>query len=356
MHNEGKVCFALGCENTSRSKTGVVNKKRVIVAHPLDGIRRIGDNEFKGFVIPMSRVQKCVLAGNVKLIKADIVQEHIDTAQVVSSDIDFLTVETLANSILTENTLCFQKQRTRTAGRVINLINLGLADCTNSGEQFGHIGRCEKFAARLTSIGCIHSHKVLVSIAKGINGIVLVFQFHIGDAVQNLNKALVSLGNGSTEFIAVYIKVRKQTSKIVFAFATLGTIFNIGKDLFQCFVQVLVGCCFCSNVAEQFARKDEETFFLNQTCSCFLGIGIRHLYIIKIGIACFNFTSIDVGGNILGNIAVEHSTKNIVLEVPSVNSTTKVVGNRPYSAVKFCSFLLFSIINHCSSLLLKIVY
>ena len=47
----------------------------------------------------MLRVGQGILAGNVKLIKADVMEEHIDAAQVVGGDVDFLTVEAVAQML-----------------------------------------------------------------------------------------------------------------------------------------------------------------------------------------------------------------------------------------------------------------
>ena len=66
----------------------------------------------------MLRCGQSVLTSNVELIKAHIMQEHIDAAKVVSRDIDFLPVKAVSDGILTEDLFCFQKQRTRTTRRV----------------------------------------------------------------------------------------------------------------------------------------------------------------------------------------------------------------------------------------------
>ncbi len=79
----------------------------------LDGIGRIGNDQLKGFIIPTLRCGQRVLAGNVKLIKTNIMQEHIDTAEVVCRDIDFLSIKAVSDGISAQNLLRFQKQRAR---------------------------------------------------------------------------------------------------------------------------------------------------------------------------------------------------------------------------------------------------
>ena len=88
VHDKGKICLALGGQHTSRGKTGVVDEQRVIVPGPLDGVGRIGNNQFKGLVVPVLRVGQGILTSDIKLVKADVVEEHIDAAQVVGGDVD----------------------------------------------------------------------------------------------------------------------------------------------------------------------------------------------------------------------------------------------------------------------------
>ena len=103
MHHKGKVGLALGCQHTGRRKTGVVNKQGVFVPGPLDGIRRIGHDEFKGLIIPMQRIGQRVIAGDVKLIVTHIMQEHIDAAQVIGGDVDFLPVVADTDALRPQN-------------------------------------------------------------------------------------------------------------------------------------------------------------------------------------------------------------------------------------------------------------
>ena len=94
----------------------------------------IGNDQLKRFIVPMLRCGQCVLAGDVKLIKANIMQKHIDTAKVVSRDIDLLSIKAISDGIFTKNLFCFQKQRTRTTRRVIDLVDLGFANRAKSGK------------------------------------------------------------------------------------------------------------------------------------------------------------------------------------------------------------------------------
>ena len=58
--------------------------------------------------VPLS--DKRVIVCYVKLIKVNVVQEHIDSAKVICSKIYFLTVKALTNIFLAKNLSRFQKQ------------------------------------------------------------------------------------------------------------------------------------------------------------------------------------------------------------------------------------------------------
>ena len=100
----------------------------------------------------MLRIQQRIFMGNVKLVKVNVMQEHIDTAKVVCSQIDFLTIEALTDILFAKNFRRFQKQRTRTTSRVIHLVDLCFSGNRNSGQQFRHFLRCKELTAAFSGI------------------------------------------------------------------------------------------------------------------------------------------------------------------------------------------------------------
>ena len=101
---------------------------------------------------------QCILVGDVELIKINIVQEHIDTAQVVGRQVDFLAEEALTDVFFAQNLSRLQQQRARAAGRVIDLVDLGFAHDSKAGQQFRDLLRCKELAAALASVGGVHTH------------------------------------------------------------------------------------------------------------------------------------------------------------------------------------------------------
>ncbi|GEM_PF-4962369 len=53
VHNESKICLTLRSKYPGRSEARIINQKGILVTCPLDGVRGIRDNQFKGFVIPV---------------------------------------------------------------------------------------------------------------------------------------------------------------------------------------------------------------------------------------------------------------------------------------------------------------
>ena len=80
MHRKGEVCLALGSQYTCGRETFVVDKERVAVARPTDGVGRVGDDDIKRLVVPVLRFLEGVAEGDVELLVVDVVEKHIDTA------------------------------------------------------------------------------------------------------------------------------------------------------------------------------------------------------------------------------------------------------------------------------------
>ena len=83
----------------------------------------------------MGRVDQGVAVGNVELLVVDVVQEHVDPAQVVGGQVDLLAKEPLTHVFLAQHLGELQQQRTRAARRVVHLVHFGLANHRDTGEQ-----------------------------------------------------------------------------------------------------------------------------------------------------------------------------------------------------------------------------
>ena len=100
VHNKGHIRFALGRQHSCRGKARVVNQDRVVIPRPFNGIGRVRDYELKRLLAPMLGTGQCIIAGNIKFIKANFVQKHVDTAQVVGGDIHLLAIKTVTHRVL----------------------------------------------------------------------------------------------------------------------------------------------------------------------------------------------------------------------------------------------------------------
>ena len=59
-----------------------------------------------------------VITSNIKFIKANFVQEHINAAQVVGGDVHLLAIKAVAHRILAQNLRRLQQQGAGATGRV----------------------------------------------------------------------------------------------------------------------------------------------------------------------------------------------------------------------------------------------
>lgn len=81
---------------------------------------------------------KGILACDVELVKADVVEEHIDAAQVVGGDVDLLAEKAVARRIMAQHLHRLQQQRAGAAGGVVDLVDLGLAHGAQSSAARTH--------------------------------------------------------------------------------------------------------------------------------------------------------------------------------------------------------------------------
>ena len=81
---------------------------------------------------------KGILACDVELVKADVVEEHVDAAQVVGGDVDLLAIEAVADPLPAQHLLRLQQQGAGAAGGVVDLVYLGLAHGAQSSAARTH--------------------------------------------------------------------------------------------------------------------------------------------------------------------------------------------------------------------------
>ena len=247
----------------------------------------------------MLRRGERVAMGDVKLIVVDIVEEHIDAAQVVGSDIDLLPVKALPHMIAAQNLSRLEQQRTRTAGWVVDLVDLRFSVDGNARQQLRHLLRREVFAAALARVGGVHAHQVLISITESVDGVVLIAaQLHIADAVHQLDKALVALGDRATQLVAVHVHIVEQALEVVLAVASLGRVLNGGKDGLQRLIEVFVLWRVLADVGKQLTRQDEKALGTDQVLPRLLSIPIRQISVVEGGIARLALACVDVVGKV----------------------------------------------------------
>ena len=350
VHGEGEVGLALGGEHTGRRKARVVDEQRIGIAIPADRIRRIGDDGLEGFVIPVRGVGECVAVGDVELFVIYVVQEHVDPAQVEGGEVNFLPVEALPHVVVAQYLGEFEQQRARAAGGVIHLVDLGLANHGDAGEQFGNFLRGVKLTARFARCRGVHLHQIFVGITEEVDGIVgkvagCAAQGQVADGFEQLHQLFVALGHRGAELVAVDIQVVEQSFDVVLAIRADGGAFDVLEHAGEGFIEIGIVARLLTNIGEQVRWKDVETFFLHCFDTPEFGIGITERGIFEIRDACLAFLLVQVGGEVLRDKTVEQHAKHVGFKVPSVHAAAQVVGNTPYCFVEFRAFGFFIVIH-----------
>lgn len=103
MHDEGEIGFRLWREHARRRESRIVDEEGIVVAFPSDGVGGIGHDGLERLVIPMQGIGQCVTVADIELVVVDVMQEHVDPAKIVGSDVDFLPKETLPHILLTQH-------------------------------------------------------------------------------------------------------------------------------------------------------------------------------------------------------------------------------------------------------------
>ena len=182
-----------------------------------------------------------IFVGNVELVVIDVVQKHIDTAEVVRCQIDFLTEKALPHVFFAENFCKLQKERAAAASGIVHLIDFGFTHNGEFRQKLGNFLRGKVFAAAFARIACIHAHQELIGVTESVDCIILIVaKFHIADAVEQFDEFFISSCDRRAEFVGIYVNIVKQSLKVFFAVRTLRRTFDCFEYLFERFVQVSV--------------------------------------------------------------------------------------------------------------------
>ena len=348
MKYKGEVGLGFRRKHSGGSKARVIDENRIIFTRPFDGIRRIGNNSLIRFIVPVLRIGQRVAKGNVELVIAHIMQEHIDAAKVIRRNIDLLTEKSVTYVFRAEHLGKLQQQGAGAAGRVINLVDRCFADSGYSGKKLRNLLWRIVFPAAFTRIGSIHAHEEFIGITESVNSVVLIIaaEIHALNTLQQFDQLFIASGYCIAQFFAVDVHIVKQSLEIVFAFRTGGGFLYMLECLFQRFVQIVVLHGIPADVGKKFTRQNEKALGGDHfPTSCFRFL-IGHICIVETAEPRIRHPLVEIGRQIFGNIPVEQHPQNILLEVPAINASTKVIGDVPYGAVKFRAFLLFSVVGH----------
>ena len=131
-------------------------------------------------------------------------------------------------------------------------------------------------------------------------------KFHGCDPVEQFDQTLIALYHRTTELIAVDIKVVKKTNEPFFKLTALRGFFDMRKYFFQCLVQISIFGRIGADIFKKFAGQDKKSFFLHQPFTGFFCFLIGETGIIEVRVSGFKLTFVNIVGQVLRNIAIEH--------------------------------------------------
>lgn len=331
MENEGKIGLALRRQHPGRSKTLVVDERRVVAPHPLHRIGRVGHDGIEGFGVAVLRREEGVAQRKVELIVVHIVQEEVHPRQVERGVVDLLPHETALDHVLVKLPLGLQQQRTRTASGVVDLVHLRLSRERKPRQQPRDVLGREKLTARLTGIGGIVGDEKLVGIAEEVDFVVgKAAEVQTLHAVEHGTEAAVLLLDSVAQTSAGGVEVGKKPLDGALRSVAHGRGFDGGEDGGQLGVEIGVALGRGHHHRKELAGIDEIALFARHGVDEFgihLAVGIG--CVVLIGVAAFH-----VGGKIFADVAVEEGTEHKLFEVPAVDSAAHIVGDAPNGGLK----------------------
>ena len=258
MEDECKVSRAFRCQHTRRREAWIADERRIAVARPLDAIRRIRHHHVKRLLVkvPLVRFYQRVAERNVELVRIDVVQEHVHAAELVDRRLLLLSEEPAQHLVLAEHLRDLHQERPRTARGIVCLVDAPLAPGRDHRQETGRFLRREELAAGLPRVRGVHLHQVLVSVAKGINRVVLeVPELHFRDAGEEVDQLPVPLVYRRAEVLqALEVHAGEKPLEVLLAFRPVRRRFDLREDLPKRDVEVRIVLRASMNVAEEVRR------------------------------------------------------------------------------------------------------
>ena len=152
--------------------------------------------------------------GDAEVGEVDVVQEHVDPAQVVGGQVDLLAEEPAAHVLLIEYLCELQQQRARAAGRVVDAVDALLAHHRDAGQHLADLLRREELTTRFARMRGVHRHEVLVSVAEGVDRGLPVGQVQVPDRLHEPRELVIALGHRAAQLRGVHVYVVEQAPQV----------------------------------------------------------------------------------------------------------------------------------------------
>lgn len=133
---------------------------------------------------------------------------------------------------------------------------------------------------------------------------------------------------------AVDVEVVEEALDVVLGVGADRRGLDVGEDLRQRLVEVLVVPCALADVGEEVLGKDVEALLLDRLFAPELGVGVVQVAVVKVGVSGLALGLVDIGAEVLGDEPVEQHPEHVGLGVPAVDAAPQVVGDPPTGLVE----------------------
>lgn len=203
-------------------------------------------------------------------------------------------------------------------------------------DQLGDMLRCKELAAGFAGVGGVVGDEEFVGIAEQVDLVIFkitvmrITKIQFGHAFKHGGQTEIFVFDGVAEAVAGGVEIREQAFDVLLGRVAVGGAFNGGKDGSQVGVQAFVGIGAGSDLGEELAGVDEIALGFDGVIFDVRGNDV----VGQLDIVDAVVTAFDVGRKVFADEAVKQGAEHVLPEVPSVDSTTDIVGDGPDLALQ----------------------
>ena len=267
----------------------------------------------------MLRTLQRVAVPDVEAVVVHVVQEHVHAAEVVGLPVDFLSVKPLHHILLAKNAEKVQEERTRSAGRVVDLVDALAPRRRHHRQEITDLaGRVELTALR-ARVERVHLDEILVAETEHVNAALDVLrEIEVADAFKEGGQEFVAFGDRAPETLVVRIEAAEEPLHVVFARLANGRSLDGTEVVGERGVQFGIPPRGIRHIDKELGGRNEDSLGSNHRIPAHFRLLVAHVGIV-IHVPILMHSCVCPVGDVLGDEAVEEAAEGIVHELDGVD-------------------------------------